>query len=195
MLKGVLDAGITKNLIRIGSRSRVDERLAGFSLDTAGRSEAKSKLDRSVRTADKEMRSTEKEMDDLIKHVSLRRIPQERMETYIQSTYPSHYKELVENIPSWISTLYMQFGEEPDDDDDGPWETVGKARNGLSIVEFWATGQDLLFLKAPDNKSARVDRDFHNVVASFNKFNILSNAETENPKNSRQGMFNLNSAR
>ncbi|CAE7140129.1 unnamed protein product, partial [Rhizoctonia solani] len=121
MLKGILDADITKNIIRLGSRAAVDERLASFSLDEAEKISTKSRLDRNINAAYREMRAAETEMTGLMDKITKRHVPQEHMEECILSLYPYHYEELFSNMPSWISTLITNAVEEAEE-----WETVGK---------------------------------------------------------------------
>lgn len=144
MLKGILDANITNNIVRLGSRFAVDERLASFSLDEAEKVQTKSRLDRSIGIAYREMKATETEMAGLMKKITSRRIPQEHMEECILSGYPWHYEELFRNVPHWVSTLIAQA----DEDQEG-WETVGQAQKDFSTIDFWAAGRDLQFLEPP----------------------------------------------
>ncbi|KAG8792975.1 hypothetical protein FRC12_004344, partial [Ceratobasidium sp. 428] len=149
MLKGILDADITKNIIRLGSRAAVDERLASFSLDEAEKISTKSRLDRNINAAYREMRSAEAEMSGLMEKITARHVPQEYMEECIISAYPFHHEELFYNMPPWISTLINNSTE-----DDGEWETVGQSEKDQSVINFWVTGRDLQFLtpKEPEEK-------------------------------------------
>ncbi|KAG8720713.1 hypothetical protein FRC09_009099 [Ceratobasidium sp. 395] len=149
MLKGILDADITKNIIRLGSRAAVDERLASFSLDEAEKISTKSRLDRNINAAYREMRSAEAEMSGLMEKITARHVPQEYMEECIISAYPFHHEELFYNMPPWISTLINNSTE-----DDAEWETVGQSEKDQSVINFWVTGRDLQFLtpKEPEEK-------------------------------------------
>ncbi|KAF8730672.1 P-loop containing nucleoside triphosphate hydrolase protein, partial [Rhizoctonia solani] len=169
MLKGILDADITKNLIRLGSRSAVDERLASFSLDEAEKISTKSRLDRNINAAYREMRAAEAEMSGLMQKITERQIPQEHMEDCILSSYPFHYEELFSNMPSWISTLVSNAAEA-----DGEWETVGKTEQDLSVINYWATGRDLQFLEGPKEDKPQNKQKQKSDGGSSNKFGALA---------------------
>ncbi|CAE6473590.1 unnamed protein product [Rhizoctonia solani] len=168
MLKGILDANITKNIIRLGSRSAVDERLASFSLDEAEKISTKSRLDRNINAAYREMRAAEAEMSGLMEKITSRQIPQEHMEDCILSVYPFHYEELFYNMPSWISTLINNATEGEEE-----WETVGKTQQDLSIINYWATGRDLQFLEPPKEDKSETKQK-QKSGGSSNKFGALA---------------------
>ncbi|KEP50888.1 NFX1-type zinc finger protein [Rhizoctonia solani 123E] len=169
MLKGILDADITKNIIRLGSRAAVDERLASFSLDEAEKISTKSRLDRNINAAYREMRSAEAEMSGLMDKITTRHVPQEHMEDCILSLYPYHYEELLSNTPSWISSLISNAAEEDED-----WETVGKPEQDLSVINFWATGRDLQFLEPPKEDKSQNKKGQKSGGGASNKFNALA---------------------
>jgi hypothetical protein len=167
MLKGVLDADITKNIIRLGSRYAADERIAQFSLDEAEKLQSKSKLDRSINAAYRELKSNETEMAELMKKVASRQIPQDHIEDCILSLYPYHHEELFSNPPSWVSTLTMQASQEG-------WETVGESEHDLSIISFWASGRDLTFLETPMDASYQQAGSSQAPASGMNPFSVLS---------------------
>ncbi|KAH7335672.1 hypothetical protein B0J17DRAFT_667287 [Rhizoctonia solani] len=171
MLKGILDADITKNIIRLGSRAAVDERLASFSLDEAEKISTKSRLDRNINSAYREMRGAEAEMNGLMDKITKRHVPQEHMEECILSVYPYHYEELFSNTPSWITALINSAG-----DDDEDWETAGKSEQDLTIIDFWAKGRDLEFLEPPkeDESQAQGKKGKKAAGGDSNKFGALA---------------------
>ncbi|KAF8599525.1 P-loop containing nucleoside triphosphate hydrolase protein, partial [Ceratobasidium sp. AG-I] len=178
MLKGVLDADITKNIIRLGSRYAADERIAQFTLDEAEKVQAKSKLDRSISAAYREMKSTETEMTELMKKISQREIPPEYIEEHVLSVYPYHYERLFSEPPSWISTLVIQAVE----DQDG-WETAGGRQQDLSILGFWVSGNDLAFLRPPPiTQSAQVPAP-QSVNPNRNMYEALAELSLEENQN------------
>ncbi|KDN37126.1 hypothetical protein RSAG8_10335, partial [Rhizoctonia solani AG-8 WAC10335] len=183
MLKGILDADITKNIIRLGSRAAVDERLASFSLDEAEKISTKSRLDRNINSAYREMRAAETEMSGLMDKITTRHVPQEHMEECILSLYPYHYEELFSNTPSWISTLISNAAEE-----DEEWETVGKPEQDLSVINFWATGRDLQFLEPPkdDKSQTKKGQKSGGGTSNSNKFGAL--AEDNASKKGKGGL-------
>ncbi|KAF8748917.1 P-loop containing nucleoside triphosphate hydrolase protein [Rhizoctonia solani] len=118
--KGILDADITKNLIRLGSRSAVDERLASFSLDEAEKISTKSRLDRNINAAYREMRAAEAEMSGLMQKITERRF---RRNTWRIVFCPDGEWETVGKteqdlsvINYWATGRDLQFLEGPKED-------------------------------------------------------------------------------
>ncbi|KAG8790256.1 hypothetical protein FRC12_012372 [Ceratobasidium sp. 428] len=164
MLKGVLDANITNNIIRLGSRHAADERIMEFSLENAEKLQAKSKMDRTINSAYREMKSKETEMVDLMKKLATRDVPQDHLEQCILADYPFHYDELFSAPPSWIWSLVVQAAE-------SEWQTVGEKQGDLSVLNFWLNGRDLAFLQPPTlHQKLVVPSDS---VSSFNLYNML----------------------
>ncbi|KAG9124064.1 hypothetical protein FRC07_013002, partial [Ceratobasidium sp. 392] len=166
MLKGVLDAGITRNIIRLGSRHAADERIMEFSLDNAEKLQAKSKMDRTINSAYREMKSKETEMVNLMKKLATRDVPQDHLEQCILADYPFHYDELFSSPPSWIWSLVVQAAE-------SEWQTVGDTQGDVSVLNFWLNGRDIAFLQPPP-VLPRNPAASKNTVPSFNVFNVLS---------------------
>ncbi|KAG8703866.1 hypothetical protein FRC09_003894, partial [Ceratobasidium sp. 395] len=165
MLKGVLDANITNNIIRLGSRHAADERIMEFSLENAEKLQAKSKMDRTINSAYREMKSKETEMVDLMKKLATRDVPQDHLEQCILADYPFHYDELFSAPPSWIWSLVVQAAE-------SEWQTVGEKQGDLSVLTFWLNGRDLAFLQPPTLHHKSVAPS--DSVPSFNPYNMLS---------------------
>ncbi|KAJ1299734.1 hypothetical protein OPQ81_007323 [Rhizoctonia solani] len=166
MLKGVLDGGITDQIIRLGSRFAADERLAGFSLEEMElNSSSNTNVGRTINSARREMGKIEEEMDRLMRGITIGRVPGHEMENYLSSSYPSHYHELVRNTPAWILALYSEstvgaIG----------WSIAGRQLAGNSIVDFWLESRDLRFLEPPVTYSGDIS---HSQLATFNRFRDL----------------------
>lgn len=169
MLKGVLDADITKNIIRLGSRHAADERMIEFSLENAEKLRAKSRLDREVNAAYRQMKETETEMAKLMTKLALREVPPEHLENCLLGDYPLHYEELIAAPPAWVWSLFMQFAESQ-----AGWETVGDSQEDVSILKFWLTGKDIDFLRPPQLPPAQGRTRGPKPVAHQNQYSILS---------------------
>jgi hypothetical protein len=172
MLKGVLDAGITNNIIRLGSKHAADERITEFSLENAEKLQAKSKSNRMINAAFREMKSSETDMVALMKKLALREVPQDHLEKYLLADYPLHYDELFTSPPEWIWALALQAA------DDG-WTVVGEAQQDFSILRFWLTGRDLAFLCPPQLEPKRKSKRKKD-VPDVNRYTILSSEHAQN---------------
>ncbi|QRV96757.1 Zinc finger, NF-X1-type [Ceratobasidium sp. AG-Ba] len=187
MLKGVLDAEITNNIIRLGSRHAADDRIMEFSLENAEKLQAKSKMDRTINSAYREMKSTETDMVALMKKLATKEVPQDHLEQSLLADYPFHYDELFSSPPAWIWTLIVQSAESQND-----WQTVGETQGDLSILNFWLTGRDLAFLQPPPLLNQQLASSKAPSAPSHNPYNVLSedaiwgSSSTEGPLNLQQ---------
>ncbi|KAG9092170.1 hypothetical protein FS749_015949 [Ceratobasidium sp. UAMH 11750] len=177
MLKGVLDANITNNIIRLGSKHAADERIMEFSLDNAEKLQAKSKMDRTINSAYREMKSTETEMVNLMNKLATRDVPQDHLEQCILAEYPFHYDELFSAPPSWIWALVVQAAESQDG-----WQTVGETQGDVSVLTFWLTGRDLAFLEPPPPTLPQQSAKPKGAVSSLNQFSVLSQEADQTPQ-------------
>ncbi|KAF8598648.1 hypothetical protein BDV93DRAFT_593819 [Ceratobasidium sp. AG-I] len=178
MLKGILDAGITKSIIRLGSRQAADERIAPYNLEVVEKAQGKTSFSQSIGARYREMKSVETEMSELMKMLSLRNIPPRYIKEHVRSTYPHHYKELFSNPPSWISTIFEQAAEDPDG-----WNKAGKRQRDPSILGFWLSGRDLEFLRSPPNSETTQASASKSTLQKRNRFGVLMK---QSPQTSRR---------
>ncbi|KEP50889.1 NFX1-type zinc finger protein [Rhizoctonia solani 123E] len=173
MLKGVLDAKITNNIIRLGSKHAADERIMEFSLENAEKlqSQAEQK-DRMIGAAYKEMKISQNDMKELMKKLALRDVSQDHFEKYLLVDYPLHYEELFTSPPEWIYSLALQAAE-----DEAGWTTVGGNPQDFSMLRFWLTARDLEFLRPPPAPKASKNKGkkkSKGKAANHNPYEVLS---------------------
>ncbi|CAE6467693.1 unnamed protein product [Rhizoctonia solani] len=182
MLNGILDADITKNIIRLGSRFSIDERLSNYSLDKIEREEAKSRLGSSGKAAYREMKQLETEMKHLMTEISSHKVPISHIEQHIAFAYPHHHGELLTHVPSWIEAI----APKPSDHSEG-WETVGDSPDqDQSMINFWLKGRDLQFLETRGKKGAEDKTAVQ--ISSRNMFDFLNKDDGDVPA-SRQNFL------
>lgn len=188
MLKGVLDAKITNNIIRLGSKHAADERIMEFSLDNVERMQANSKGDRMVKSAYREMKASETEMIALMNKLAFSDVPQDHLEKHLLLDYPIHHETLFTSPPDWIWGLVLQVAESQ-----AGWTTVGESQQDLSILQFWLKGQDLVFLRPPGKKSKKKSRQERpQDLPNFNPFAVLSEqAQRGNGQNGKHFLIHL----
>ncbi len=150
LLSGVLDTGITRKIVRLGSRS-ADERISQFSIENLEMAANKSQLGWSFGANYRQLKQA---LVSLVKSFSEMKILSSDMMAYIQIHYPEHH-EHIRNPPSWINTLMSLGGESNGDDKDGGWQTAGRhsARMAPDYTTYgrWLRGEDLDFLRTrPD---------------------------------------------
>ncbi|KAK0443327.1 uncharacterized protein EV420DRAFT_1484981 [Desarmillaria tabescens] len=153
MLLSLLDAKITTNLVRLGSRSS-DERINEFTLDKLERMKdgASSPLDQIVRKERFAMGRLEDEMRTILQHIQTPSHTWETVTNYLQETFPDHLASFVDP-PFWIGKLAEELRQ--DIEAEGEWTTVNakKKRRDVdipnTIYSFWKTRQDISFLQPP----------------------------------------------
>ncbi|KAH6914275.1 hypothetical protein BKA70DRAFT_1558250 [Coprinopsis sp. MPI-PUGE-AT-0042] len=149
LLTGVLDANITKKVVRLGSRS-ADERISQYSIETletvAGRNS--SRLSPMNRQTYHDLKNTEKEIDELLRQISRNVVTSTDLLNYLEVEYPEHYHNFV-YPPEWIDSVRQQGLILRDEG----WQKVARGRKGdeddmddSSPYGFWAGLQDIEFL-------------------------------------------------
>ncbi|KAG6903063.1 hypothetical protein C0995_006250 [Termitomyces sp. Mi166 len=143
LLTGVLDAGITNKIVRLGGRS-VDERIKKFSMEEIEQIAGRSRLDRSFARDYRALKDIEKEIQKLMQKFSQTVVPSDTITDYLAIQYPEH-SEHIKFPPSWISAIFAVSLA----DGDAGWQTVGNqaTTEGVrNIYSFWQRGADLEFL-------------------------------------------------
>lgn len=143
MLSSVLDTGMTKKMVRLGSRS-ADERIAKFSIEKMETVQGRSRLDRTF-NYHRELKNVEEEVKKLMTDFLKVDIASNRIAAYLELQYPEHHEHII-NPPSWILMIKATNME----DSDGSWQRVG--RNGqcdnmdTSMYAYWMSCEDLRFV-------------------------------------------------
>ncbi|KAH7335663.1 hypothetical protein B0J17DRAFT_616684 [Rhizoctonia solani] len=172
MLNGILNAGITQNVIRLGSRFAANERLQPYLLETLGRQAGKSRLSASRKSATDQMKDLESQMKGLMDKISSHKVPSSHIEEHISYMYPHHYGELFRHTPSWIDAITPK----PSETEEG-WEIAGEPPNEeYSIIKFWRKGRDLDFLETQGQNGAAPETSAQ--VSSFNQFEVLLDSKS-----------------
>ncbi|KAG8218137.1 hypothetical protein J3R82DRAFT_3674 [Butyriboletus roseoflavus] len=154
MLCSVLDAGITTNIVRLGSRS-ADERISQYSIETKEMVAGQSRLDREYSSKFRELKSVETEISQLMDRIYKIDLESDSSEIikYLSVSYPEHHVSIMSEPPAWINVAKKlshddsEFGEE--------WQVQG--RKGRVVVQdtsfyaFWKRFGDLEFLDTVAN--------------------------------------------
>jgi hypothetical protein len=131
MLCSVLDANITRNIVRLGSRSS-DERISQYSIETMELADGQSRLDKTFGNRRRELKRVQEDITKLMGRVLNLDIESDSAEImkYLSTFYPDHHEYLA-HPPAWISTLKDLFDK--GDDATGVWHVQG--RKGKSRVQ------------------------------------------------------------
>ncbi|KAH7335665.1 hypothetical protein B0J17DRAFT_707621 [Rhizoctonia solani] len=151
MLNGVLDSGITKKIVRLGSCFSMDKRLSKYSLEEIEKDSGRSRLEYSGKSAYREMKELESQMNALMDAITSHRVPSSHIEQHISLAYPHHHGELFRHPPSWISAIAPKPS-----DAEGGWKIAGESpKQEQSIIDFWLKGGNFKFLETPPQKGAK----------------------------------------
>ncbi|KAK0470915.1 hypothetical protein IW261DRAFT_1586260 [Armillaria novae-zelandiae] len=155
MLLSLLDADITTNFVRLGSRSS-DERIDEYTLEhlehlERGKKNRKTEswLDHNVRTKYRYMAQLEDAMRRILQRIQTPSDIWSSIFSCLPKDYPVHLASF-EHPPLWIDKLAETIRQ--DIEAEGEWITVKKKQyinDPDNIYSFWKTGQDILFIQPP----------------------------------------------
>ena len=151
MLTSILDAQITSNVVRLGSRT-TDERITQFSLHRLERLSGCGDLDRPMRREYAILKKVEEDITGIMNQIQLPRLTWEDAERYLDYHYP-HHADSFREPPFWITEVFRRFTE--DEMEHGEWIRVSKDKKATQdsditgIYGFWKKGGDIEFIRPP----------------------------------------------
>ena len=155
MLVSVLDAQITTNVVRLGSRA-TDERIAQYSLHTLERLSGCGDLDRPRRRQYGALKSVEENMMRIVNQIQLPQLSWKDAEKFLDFHHPQHADSL-RGPPFWIAEVFGRVTE--DNNENGEYKRVSKGKKTAQdpvitgIYGFWKSGGDIEFLQPPSSSS------------------------------------------
>jgi len=176
MLASVLDANITKKLVRLGRRSN-DERVGQYSIETLEMAKDRSRLDRAFNSR-RELKSAQENIAKLMDNVLHKDLENDSDEIvkYLSTFHPEHYENLA-NPPVWLTKI-RELLRQDEDDQQGKWLTAdrkGKAHvQDQSHYAFWKECTDLAFVDQVSSGMYFHQNDSTpEQMASQNRFSLL----------------------
>ena len=148
MLSSILDADITKRIVRLGRRTN-DERVAQYSMETLEMVQVQSRLDRTFSSQRRELKEIQEEIQILMQKVLKLDIENDTDEImkYLSTIYPEHF-EYLSNPPLWVSNVKSFMLD--DEGSAGEWQTAGRGGKAhvldRSTYTFWRNCSDLAFI-------------------------------------------------
>ena len=148
MLVSVLEANITRRVVRLGSRS-ADERIAAFSLERLEEASGRSALAGVASGEYRELKRVENEMKAFMAACLKTTIDPPRILRYLQLSQLEFYEGFVSPAP-WIVPVFRSYN----DDNEG-FKTVNRGGQSSvydgSLYSFWLNGYDIDFLVEAHN--------------------------------------------
>ncbi|KAH9052824.1 hypothetical protein EDB87DRAFT_1676964 [Lactarius vividus] len=157
MLTSVLDANITEQFVRLGSRT-TDARIEQHSLYKLEQLSGRGELSRPMGREYAAMKRVEEEMTHIMNRIQLPALTLKDTETFLDSHYPQH-ADFFRGPPFWIAELLRRAVE--DEIMNGEWTQVSKGKKALQDAEisgvygFWKYGRDIEFIQPPPSLSNR----------------------------------------
>jgi len=149
MLRSVLEANITKNIVRFGSRSS-DELIAQYSLMELEKVGERGSMQQALRREYAAMKRIEEETERVMNSIQAPFVHWSKVKEYLEIHKPEVAESFGgENTPFWISELHRMLCEE---EEEGEWKTVvrggGTEEGGTpkTLYGFWRKGLDLHFI-------------------------------------------------
>jgi len=149
LLGNVLDAGITKKVARLGSRS-ADERIAPYSLEAMERMSGNRMHGRNIYQIRREMKDIEEEFAEVVATLNGSAVDSEGLLLWLDLHHPGQSQELMDP-PQWVNLLRQEQHD---------WKTATSGRKGKLAKNttefnrteygFWLNGLDLDFLEPPE---------------------------------------------
>ena len=155
MLTSILDAKITTNVVRLGSRT-TDEHIAQYSLHKLEQLSGRGDLDRPMRRGYAVLRKVEEDMTRIVNQIQLPQLTWEDAEKYLDFQYPQHADSFREP-PFWIAEVFRRVTE--DENENGEWTQVSRDKKASrdpeisGIYGFWKNGRDIEFIRPPSTPS------------------------------------------
>ena len=178
MLTSVLDAQITTNVVRLGSRT-TDEHIAQYSLHKLEQLSGRGDLDRPMRREYAILKKVEEDITRIMNQIQLPQLTWEDAERFLDFHYPQHADSFREP-PYWIAEVFRRATE--DENENGEWTQVSKGKKVAKdpeitgIYGFWKSGRDIEFIQPP-SESSRLGADSHadSRLAFFNELGFSGN--------------------
>jgi hypothetical protein len=169
MLTSVLDAKITTNVVRLGSRA-TDERIAQYSLHKLEQLHGCGDLDRPTRRQYAALKKVEENMKRIVNQIQLSQLTWNDAERFLDFHYPQHADSL-RGPPFWITEIFRRVTE--DENENGEWKQVSKGKETTQdlattgIYGFWKGGGDIEFLQPPSTSSRPGDNRIVDLRQAF----------------------------
>ena len=151
LLTSILDAEITTNIVRLGSRA-TDERIAEFGLNNLEQLAGHGGLNRPRRRQYAILKEVEEHLTQIMNKIQHPRLTSEDVEKYLILHHPQHAGSLREP-PLWISEIFRRSTE--DENANGEWIEVSRGKKSTQDLEikgiygFWKSGRDIEFIQPP----------------------------------------------
>ena len=153
MLNSILDAGITKKFVRLGSRS-TDERIGEYSLRNLEKTVNDASMSRQIGREYAIKKKLEEKMRQVMEDIQIPEPSEDQIKEYLEMDWPEHLSMMYEP-PFWIANYAAQLWES--EGEEGEWKVQGKKGKGKgqshlmarTYYGLWKRGLDIAFIQPP----------------------------------------------
>ena len=154
MLNSILDAKITRGVVRLGSRS-TDDRIGQYSLRNLEKTFSDASTNRQIRREYAIKKRTEEDMYKILKDIQIPEPSEDQIKEYLQMYWGEHLS-MMYDPPSWIVEYAARLREL--EGEEGKWiEVQGKKRKpkgqthltSRTYYGLWKRGLDITFIQPP----------------------------------------------
>ena len=153
MLNSILDAEITKKVVRLGSQS-TDERIAEYSLRNLERTFDDASTNRQIKREYAAKKTIEEAMYKVMNDIQIPEPSEGQIKEYLQTSWVEHLSMMYEP-PFWITEYADRLWES--EDEEGDWKVAGKKGKGKeqsylmarTYYGLWKRGLDIAFIQPP----------------------------------------------
>ena len=159
MLTSILDAQITTNVVRLGSRT-TDERIAQYTLHKLERLPGNEVLHRLRRREYAALEQVEDDMTRVMNRIQHSKLTWKDAEKFLDFQNPQHADSLREP-PFWIAEVFQRITE--DEEENGEWTQVSRGKKPTQnpeitgIYGFWKNGSDIESIQPPSTSRPKSD--------------------------------------
>ena len=178
LLSSVLNADITKKIVRLGSSS-ADPQVSQYSIHELEKIIPRSGLHSSMSKEYGELKVINARLGDIISVITSDQLHSRQIAEHVNIVFPDHYHHL-DHPPKWITSLFQLSVE--DEDDSGPWVGVGSrgelTASDCTIFGFWRSGKDIQLLEKIASSNERRSTSLKSEES--NRFSVLTKVDEVN---------------
>jgi len=161
MLNSILDAGITKKVVRLGSQS-TDERIAEYSLRNLEKTFDDASTNRQIKREYAAKKTIEEAMHKVMDDIQIPEPSEDQIKEYLQTSWAEHLS-MMYDPPFWITEYADRLWES--EGEEGDWKVAGKKGKGReqshlmarTYYGLWKRGLDIAFIQPPQPRFVAVE--------------------------------------
>ena len=180
LLCNILDADITQNIARLGSRHSAHERILPYSLEELEKQSGRTSHYPDIFDTRQQLKAVAEEFSRVTASLNGTAIDESELITWLEQHHPEHHYRL-HKPPRWVLKHRIELAG---------WKTVGDKTRDQSILtyyELWVKGRDLDFLDPP----VAVPQQQPDPPARLrqNRYSLLVTNEEKSPTSSQPGTY------